>query len=152
MTWPGVQKFAPAGRCDGMPAAAQPKPEAKRNQYLLAMARNQACLLKVPSVCNRDWSTTVAAHSNLLCHGKAKGRKADDQYHVHACAACHAWLDQGPAPAAEKESAFMRAHRWMVEIWRGIVAGFDPATPKEKAAALWALEQLNATPTVGITE
>lgn len=128
------------------PAAAIAKTEPKRNPHLLSMARGQSCVLKVPGICNGDRPTVVAAHSNLSIHGKAGARKADDQYHVHACSACHQWLDQGPAPAAIKECAFMAGHLWMVDMWRGIVAGFLDGTPKDRAAAQWALDQLNATP------
>ncbi len=128
------------------PTAAIAKPEPQRNPHLLSMARGQSCLLKVPGVCNGNRETVVAAHSNFGIHGKAKSRKADDQYHVYACSACHQWLDQGKADAVIKEMAFMRAHLWMVEIWRDIVAGFQHATPKDKAAAQWALDRLNATP------
>lgn len=128
------------------PAAAAPKSEAHRHPHLLSMARGQRCLLEVPGICNGDRTTVVAAHSNLSIHGKAGARKADDQYHVYACFACHQWLDQGGAPAEIKACAFMQAHLWMVDIWRGIVAGFIDATPKDKAAAQWALDRLNATP------
>lgn len=129
----------------GIPVS-DPKPEQHRNPHLLSMARNQSCLLQVPGICNGDRSTVVAAHSNLSIHGKAGARKADDQYHVYACFACHSWLDQGGAPAEIKACAFMQAHLWMVDIWRGIVAGFIDATPKDKAAAQWALDRINATP------
>lgn len=122
---------------------AMPKTVAQRNPTLLAMARDQACMLKIEGVCNHDWSTTVAAHSNSNQHGKSGARKADDQYHVYACFACHTWLDSGPAPAEVKRAAFDRAHAGMVEIWRDIDAGMQAATPKERAAARWALDALN---------
>lgn len=134
-------------RCDA-PAVAAPKSEPKRNPHLLAMAQGRSCALRIPGVCNGDCETTVAAHSNFGIHGKAKGRKADDAYHVHSCSACHVWLDQGPADKAIKELAFMRAHLWMVDRWRGIVAGFTDASPADIRAAQWALDQLNATPAI----
>ncbi|NVM91096.1 hypothetical protein FHT32_004760 [Variovorax sp. SG517] len=121
---------------------AVPKTEPQRNPALLAMARGQRCLLLVPGVCQPDPATTVACHSNQSAHGKAGARKADDQWHVHGCAACHWWLDQGPAPAAEKVERFGAAHRWMVSIWQDIVAGVQPATPKERRAAAWALARI----------
>jgi hypothetical protein len=127
-------------------AVGAPKTVQHRHPHLLSMARGQSCLLLVPGICNGDRSTVVAAHSNLSIHGKAGARKADDQYHVYACFSCHQWLDQGGAPAKVKTHAFMQAHLWMVDIWRGIVAGFVDATPKDKAAAQWALDRLNATP------
>ncbi len=118
---------------------AVPKTEPQRNAALLAMARGQLCLLQVPGVCQPDPATTVACHSNQSVHGKAGARKADDQWHVYGCAACHRWLDQGPAPAAEKIERFNAAHRWMVAIWQDIVAGKQPATSRERRAADWAL-------------
>jgi putative nuclease YbcO-like protein len=124
--------------------AARPKTEPKRNPHLLAMARGQSCTLRILEVCNRDTSTTVAAHSNLSIHGKAKGRKADDQFHVHACSACHAWLDFGPAPTKDKNEAFITAHYWMVLIWHDIANGPMRSSPKDRAAAQWALDQLSA--------
>ena len=129
------------------PVLELPKPQALRNPFLLKMSRGQSCLLRVPDVCNGDRETTVAAHSNLGIHGKAKGRKADDHRHVHGCFACHTWLDQGPAPAEEKAARFKQAYAWMVAIWLDIVHRRQDATPKERAAAQWALDQLkNATP------
>ncbi|SDX13782.1 Protein of unknown function [Variovorax sp. YR634] len=146
----GVRALAVATRRGIYAAPAQgvamPKAEQHRNAHLLSMARGQPCMLEVPGICNGDRTTVVAAHSNLSIHGKAGARKADDQYHVYACFACHQWLDQGGAPAEIKACAFMQAHLWMVDIWRGIVAGFIDATPKDKAAAQWALARLNATP------
>ena len=113
-----------------------------RNRTLLNMARGQRCLLLVPGVCRGGTDTTVACHSNQAVHGKAGARKADDQWHVHGCDACHRWLDQGPAPAAEKVERFDAAHRWMVAIWQDIVAGNVPATPRERKAAQWALDRI----------
>ncbi|MES2247603.1 MAG: nuclease domain-containing protein [Pseudomonadota bacterium] len=121
---------------------AVPKTEPQRNPALLAMARGQSCLLRVPGVCRPDPATTVACHSNQSVHGKAGARKADDQWHVYGCDACHHWLDQGPAPAAEKTERFAAAHSWMVSIWRDIVAGMQPSAPKERKAAQWALDRI----------
>lgn len=109
------------------------------------MARGMPCLLQVPGVCCHDRATVVCCHSNLSIHGKAGARKADDHYSVWGCAACHSWLDRGPAPKAEKYSAFMAAHLRQVLEWRAIA--FDPASaPRDRSAALWALDRLNSTP------
>jgi hypothetical protein len=121
-----------------------PKPEPHRNRHLLDLARGMPCLLRIPGVCNNDWPTTVACHSNLPIHGKAKGRKADDEYTVCGCSTCHAWLDQGPVPAAEKLAAFMAAHLRQVQVWR-LIAGPGRAAA-DRAAAQWALDHLNANP------
>ena len=118
------------------------KTQPQRNPALLAMARGQRCLLQVPGVCRPDPATTVACHSNQSVHGKAGARKADDQWHVYGCAPCHRWLDQGPAPAAEKLERFAAAHRWMVAMWQDFVAGVQPATPRERRAAEWALARI----------
>lgn len=64
-----------------------------RSQRLLDSARDQPCTMEVPRVCNRDPSTTVSAHIHDETFGFAI--KADDCSSVHACAACHTWLDQG---------------------------------------------------------
>jgi hypothetical protein len=120
---------------------AMPKSEPKRNRALLDMANGQACLLRVPHVCNGDKKTTVACHSNLSIHGKAGARKADDEYTVWGCAACHRWLDQGSAPAEMKDAVFMQAHHRQVLAWREAAA--NPAEgPRSRRAALWALGHL----------
>lgn len=109
------------------------------------MARDKPCLLQVSGVCCHDSATVVCCHSNLSIHGKAGARKADDQYSVWGCMTCHAWLDQGPAPRARKTTAFMAAHLRQVLAWRAIASDAG-STPRDRAAAQWALEHLNATP------
>ncbi|MBL0390550.1 DUF1364 family protein [Ramlibacter monticola] len=109
------------------------------------MARDRPCLLLVPAVCTHRTDTTVACHSNLGEHGKAGARKADDCYSTWGCAACHAWLDQGPAPARQKRFAFMSGHARQVLAWRQIAT--DPTEPERfRRAAGRALAHLNATP------
>lgn len=126
-------------------ARPQPKPRAHRNSHLRDMARGMPCLLQVPGVCCHDRATVVCCHSNLSIHGKAGARKADDHYSVWGCAACHRWLDQGPAPREQKVAAFMQAHLRQVLEWRAIA--FDSSSaPRDRAAALWALDLLNAQP------
>lgn len=123
----------------------EPKPEPYRDPALLDMARGRPCLLLVPGVCNARIDTTVAAHSNLAEHGKGGARKADDVFSVWACFACHTWLDQGQAQARQKRFAFMGAHSRQVLAWREVAS--DPTEPPRfRAAALRALEWLNATP------
>lgn len=121
------------------------KPVAHRNAHLLAMAAGRPCLLRAPGVICAPPDTTVACHSNRPEHGKAGARKADDQYTVWGCFACHFWLDQGRADGDLKALTFMRAHADQVLAWRAIV--MDPAQPpKDRTAAAWALHLLNATP------
>ena len=126
---------------------ARPKTEQHRNRRLLDLARGQPCLLRVPGVCQGGTETTVAAHSNLSIHGKAGARKANDQYSVFGCVACHGWLDQGPAPRAKKAAAFMVGHMRQVEQWR-LIAGDVGFPMADRKAALWALELLSATSTI----
>lgn len=129
-------------------ARPQPKTKAQRNGHLRDMARGMPCLLRVPGVCTQDRATVVCCHSNLSIHGKAGARKADDQYSVWGCAACHRWLDQGTAPRAQKFAAFMAAHLAQVLEWRAIA--FDGSSaPRDRAAALWALGLLNSQPNQG---
>lgn len=121
-----------------------PKTEPRRNPHLLTLAKGQQCLLRIPGVCVGYSRTVVACHSNLSRHGKGGARKADDHYTVWGCMACHIWLDQGGACAADKEAAFERAHREQRLRWAEIA--FDPYgsglyPPKGRAAARWAFDQ-----------
>jgi Protein of unknown function (DUF1364) len=120
-----------------------PKTTAHRNPNLLAMARGKDCLMRVPGVCNHNPETVVAAHSNSGMHGKAGARKADDEYSVWACSACHSWLDQG-AGARNREigqRTFVQALLRQAREWARIA--YDPlCKAKDRDAAAWALEQL----------
>lgn len=140
-----VKSTAVLARITNTDTIAFQKTPVGRNRALLDMARGRQCLLRVPGVCQGGTETTVSAHSNWACHGKAGARKADDQYSVWACAACHiGWLDQGPAPKATKQMTFMRAHADQVLEWRRIER--DPSeTTRTRNAARWALDQLNST-------
>lgn len=139
-----VKSVARMTKVGDLPHTPYPKPDTHRNPALLAMAKGRRCLLRVPGVCQGGTATTVAAHSNWACHGKGMGKKASDAYTVWGCAACHiGWLDQGPAPKAVKQATFMRAHADQVLEWRRIAK--DPTeTPRDRKAATWALEKLNA--------
>jgi hypothetical protein len=127
-----------------------PKTEAARNPALLEMARGRTCLLCVLTgqhLCHPE--STVAAHSNLSTHGKAGARKADDHYSAWLGDAHHRWLDQGVAPAEQKEAAFMAAHVAQVDEWRRISVD-STESPRNRRAAAWALERLNATPVIDL--
>ena len=84
-----------------------------RSRAIRESARGQACTVRSP-LCNGDSDTTVWAHSNLGAHGKGMGHKASDLFGCYACAACHMWLDAGPASREEKELAFLRA--WALSL------------------------------------
>ena len=119
------------------------KTTAHRNPHLLALARGKDCLMRVPGVCNHNPETVVAAHSNSAQHGKAGARKADDEYSVWACSACHSWFDQG-AGARNREIAmrtFQSALLRQLREWVHIALD-QQSKAKDRAAASWALEQL----------
>jgi hypothetical protein len=129
------------GTYAGGTAAPAPKTEAYRDPALLEMARGRPCLLLIPGICSHRVDTVVAAHSNLSVHGKGGARKADDCFTVAACHACHSWLDQGPAPAAQKAEAFRLGHALQVMAWQNIAAASDEPQ-RFRAAARRALERL----------
>jgi hypothetical protein len=62
----------------------------------LAACRNEPCYLRVPGVCRLHPmdDTVVPCHSNQSRHGKAGGLKADNEFTVPGCNACHRWIDQ----------------------------------------------------------
>lgn len=122
------------------------KPEVHRRSALREMAKGRPCLLQMPDVCQGGTETTVAAHSNWSDHGKAGARKADDQYTVWACFACHSMLDQGShLTAAEKRANFDAAHRRQIQEWARVAA--DPREkPRFRKAADWALNLLMKKP------
>lgn len=128
-----------------------PKTIEHRRPRLLDLAMDQRCLLRIPNVCMGNTETTVACHSNMSVHGKGGTRKADDQYSVWGCMACHRWLDQDRRPSyEEKVEAFLRAHQLQVLEWRKIAA--DPArSAADKAAVTWALDLIEQMPVIEVT-
>ncbi|MES2973381.1 MAG: hypothetical protein V4757_07220 [Pseudomonadota bacterium] len=137
--------FRLPGQVEGA-AAPVPKTEAGRNPHLLAMASGRVCLMcQIAGIYTCTFNSAVAAHSNFREHGKGGARKADDQYTVWLGDVHHRWLDQGPAPKAEKRAAFMLAHLQQVLEWRAVVASTSEPL-RFRRAAQWALERLSATP------
>lgn len=133
------------GTYAGSTSGAAPKTAAYRDRALLDMAENRPCLLLVPGICNHRTDSTVACHSNLGIHGKAGARKADDQFSVWGCNACHIWLDtDSKAPATLKERVFMEAYLRQVLAWRQVAASREPE--RFRRAARRALAHLNASP------
>jgi hypothetical protein len=130
------------------PAAlvAAPKPVEHRNPRLLALADNRRdmgrrCLLCVLGVCEGPFAPVVACHSNFNVHAKGGARKADDHYSAWGCAACHRWLDQGPAEYAVKAYRFEVAHAEQAVAW-GLIAMNPREQAADRAAAQWALDRL----------
>lgn len=105
-----------------------------RDPDLLKLAKGEKCLLQISDDCMGDeGSTTVAAHSNFMMHGKAKGLKAEDCYSVWSCYKCHSIFDQGGYfTREEKADLFYEALLRQIEEWRKIAT-----TPTLK---LWKVE------------
>ena len=47
--------------------------------------------------CGLNDGTVVAAHSNLLAHGRGHAHQSHDCYVAFLCWRCHSWLDHGGA-------------------------------------------------------
>jgi len=84
-----------------------------RNKKILNGANGQPCYR-----CGIEDGTIVAAHSNDYKHGKAKGRKADDNYTAYLCHRCH-WLYDNKRmsqdefeQAMRKTQAYVRQRGW----------------------------------------
>lgn len=95
-----------------------PKKRAGHDKAMLVACRGQRCYLRVPYLCcSYDGDPTVVpCHSNQSKHGKGGAIKARDEYSVPGCYQCHAWLDAGPAPRAEKDAAWDAAYvEWQVD-------------------------------------
>jgi len=73
-----------------------------RNRKLLDLARDQACVS-----CGLQDGTIVAAHSNLMEHGKGKGLKAHDGMMAWLCYRCHSKYDQGSEMSREEKRDFI---------------------------------------------
>jgi hypothetical protein len=90
------------------------KPTVAEGSKYLAACRGEPCYLN--ACCPwTDWAdpTVVDCHSNQARHGKAGARKADNEFTVPGCAACHYWLDFGKAPWEVKCAKFDDAlARW----------------------------------------
>jgi hypothetical protein len=134
-----LRRNASMGPAEIRPAPLQRTP---RNPAYLAMAAGQPCQMRRALGClGSDGSTTVAAHSNLLEHGKGRGLKASDAAVVYACVACHSWLDGGPAPADEKHAAFAAGLMRQRALLTSIVESMT-TRPAHREAAAWALEHM----------
>lgn len=114
-----------------------------RDPDLLKLAKGEKCLLQVSDQClGEEGSTTVAAHSNLMAHGKGKGLKAEDCFTVWACHKCHTIFDQGGSfSREEKNDLFYEALLRQIEEWRKIAT--NPALrPWKVEAARQVLDHL----------
>ncbi len=93
-----------------------------RCRKLLDLAEGEAC-----ANCGAEDGTIVAAHSNLMIHGKGKSIKAHDCFIAFLCHRCHAWLDQGSGmdptelyqgQRYDKDQMFLRAmEKTTLRLW-----------------------------------
>ena len=115
-----------------------------RDPNLLKLAQGEKCLLECHPYCYGDeGSTTVAAHSNQLIHGRGRGLKADDCMSVWACHRCHEWLDQGIESKQKKAKIFDNAWYKQVHEWHNI-ADNPTARPWQREAAKAVLAHIGA--------
>lgn len=113
-----------------------------RNPNLLELAKDSPCLLNFSPKCLRDdGSTTVAAHSNQMIHGKGRAIKASDAMTVWACYLCHTELDQGNLTKQKKAKVFDEAWYRQVGAWHEI-ADNPTIKPWRREAAKEALKHL----------
>lgn len=93
-----------------------------RDRKLLDLAHElEDCLLQLPGVCQGvALGGCEPAHSNQQIHGRGASHKAHDVFHVAACHACHAELDQGNKfIRAEKDWFWQRGfERTILEYFR----------------------------------
>ena len=104
-----------AGLSRGTPMKAKRKARPKIDGIdYLALCRGQPCYLMLPRVTFHDMDTVVPAHSNQSRHGKGMGLKANDNFTVPACYACHYQIDQGKDMTREEKFAAWDAafERW----------------------------------------
>jgi hypothetical protein len=93
-----------------------------RSRRLLDMARDQACVM-----CGSRDGTIVAAHSNLLEHGKGRSIKADDGMSAWLCYRCHTEYDQGSSMSkAEKRDFILTAIcKTYQQLWQQELIGVN---------------------------
>lgn len=114
----------------------------QRNTAVLELARGRPCLIMLDG-CDGGGETTVAAHSDWSdLGGKGMARKANDEYTVWACCSCHYEVGHGKKLSNEqKREAWLEGHKRQIEEWNKIVKNMNER-PRNRAAAMWALEML----------
>ena len=59
---------------------------------LRLLARDKACQIRLPGICNFDPATTVLAHYRLMGIS-GMGMKSPDPLGAHSCSSCHSFVD-----------------------------------------------------------
>lgn len=83
-----------------------PKKRPGHDKAMLTACKGELCYLRIPGVCIGGTETVVPAHSNQAKHGKGMSIKAEDQYTVPACMACHVAIDQSAQFTKQEKFAF----------------------------------------------
>ena len=83
--------FCGAIGCGCIPALCLVNTNHHRMSKYTQSARDQACQVRIPHICNHNPATVVFAHLN----GGGVGFKHLDIHGAYACSDCHAWLDGG---------------------------------------------------------
>lgn len=85
-----------------------------RSAALLRLARDRSCVS-----CGNNNGTIVAAHSNLLEHGKGRGLKAHDGMSAWLCYQCHSDYDQGTSMSRAEKEIFIKTMicRTYIRLW-----------------------------------
>lgn len=91
---------------------------------LLRLVRGQPCYLQLPGLFCSSLASVVPCHSNQGKHGKGMGIKADDEFTVPGCSACHRELDQGNRFTREEKFA----------LWDAAYARWAPVRTQLQAA------------------
>ncbi len=85
-----------------------------RNKKLLETLRD----IPICSGCGKhNDGTIVAAHSNLLQHGKGRGIKSHDCFIAALCFSCHAELDSGKNMSRKEREDFWRQAYDTTTLW-----------------------------------
>ena len=71
---------------------AKAKEGSSKALVLRQFAKGQECTLRLPSICNFDSETVVLCHVKPAGFGMMAG-KPNDLHGVHACSACHQFID-----------------------------------------------------------
>lgn len=138
-----------AARMGPADLAPAPKDPPGKNRHLLDMARGRPCLIRSPR-CVGGTETTVACHGAGIANGKGMGRKVSDALTCWGCWACNDYTDAySGATAQQKRDVFILGHYHQVHEWRRI-EGSAAEPEKDRAAARWALEYLNASPVIDL--
>lgn len=85
---------------------------------LRKLARGQACMVRIPGVCNGNDETTVLAHLN----GGGMGMKRHDLHGAWACSDCHSWLDAGYAKNHSRDERDLEHLRGVIRTQEALAA------------------------------